>query len=137
MVDAGFVLPSWFVSGALAVLLGFLILGLYYAAHKILHIELQHLYHLIKTEWEDSRSKKFTVGAMNWKGFIALILFSFVAFIFTSSQKLVGIIGAALGSDKVAELVKATDFITVVYFLAAYMLCSLLAVIADKKTGGK
>lgn len=137
MVASGYILPVWFVNGILGIVLGFCLLGLYYAAHKILHVEFRHLYQLIKHEWEDSSSGKKTVGAMNWKGFVAIIVVGFVVLIFSSSQKIIGVLGAALGSDKVAELVKATDFFSLVYFLGAYMICSLLCVIADKKVNGK
>lgn len=133
MTIGEFHLPSWFLESVLFIIVCFLALGLYWAAEKILHIQLHGLLSIIKSEWEDSKAGRRTVGAYNWKGFIALMIFGFVAMIFTSSQKLIGLAAAAIGLEKAAELAKSTDFFTLVYALALWLLGSLLCVIADNK----
>jgi hypothetical protein len=127
------VFPGWFVDALLVIVLCFLILALYWTAEKILHVQLHALVSLVKSEWDDSKARKRTVGMYNWRGFIALILVGFVCMIFISSQKLIGIIAIAIGLDKAAELVKSTNFLVFVYFLAGYLLLSLLCVIVDNR----
>lgn len=126
-------LPTWFTNAVLVIFLCFLILGLYWTAEKILHVQFHELYKLVKSEWEDDKQKRRTVGAFNWRGFIALMIFGFVSMIFMSSQKLIGIIAIAIGLDRASELAKSTNFFALFYFLAGYLLLSLLCVVVDNR----
>jgi hypothetical protein len=130
-------LPAWFINGVLTVILCSLVLGLYWLAEKILHVQLHSLVELIKSELDDSKAGLRTVGAYNWRGFIALMGFGVIAMIFMTSQKLLGFAAAVLGVEKAAELAKATDFFTLVYALALWMFGSLLCVLVDKKSRAK
>lgn len=132
-----YAVPEWFISALLVIILIALSLALYWFAEKILHVQLHSLVELIKSELSDSRAGRKTVGAYNWQGFIALMGFGIIVMIFTTSQKLLGVLGAFLGVQKAAELAKATDFFTLLYVLATWMFGSLMCVLVDKKYRGK
>lgn len=123
--------PQWFIDAALALILCSLFLGVYWLANKILGNELHHLFSIIKGEWEDSRRKKFSVGSMNWRGFIALFIFGLISMIFTSGQKLVGLLGLLIGMDAASQLVASTNFLSMFFFLSSWLLFSLVAVVID------
>ena len=124
-------LPQWFLDGFLMIVLGGLFLGLYWTANKMLANELHSLLSIVKGEWEDSKRKKFSVGSMNWRGFIALFFFGFVVIVFTSGQKLIGLIGSLIGIDAAGQLVASTNFLSMFFFLAIWLLLSVIAVIVD------
>ena len=124
-------LPQWFVDGLLICVLGGLFLGLYWVANKMLSNELHHLVSLIKSEWDDSRRRKFTVGSINWRGFIALFLFGLIVIVFTSAQKLVGLLGTIIGIEQAHQLIAATNFLSLFFVLTAWMFMSIVAVVID------
>lgn len=130
-------LPSWFIDGVLLIVLGALFLGLYSLANKMLADELRHLVSIVKGEWEDSKRRKFSVGSINWRGFIALFLFGLIVIVFTSGQKLVGLIGSVIGIEAASQLVASTNFLSMFFFLSIWLLVSVIAVVVDERGRSK
>ena len=127
-------LPQWFLDGVLLCVLGAMFLFLYWIANKMLSNELHHLVSIVKSEWDDSRRRIFSVGSMNWRGFIALFLFGVIVIVVTSAQKLIGLVGAIVGIEAAKQLVAATNFLSLFFVLAAWMLMSIIAVVIDERS---
>jgi len=126
-------LPNWFVQGALGLVLCAGLLFLYWLSSKLLGEKFDHIYHFIKHEWEDARSRKHTVGSMNMFGFFGLMLFGLICFIFGASQKLLGLVAAAIGQHKAEEMISSTNYLAFAYFLGTYFFLSLVCVAVDNR----
>jgi hypothetical protein len=131
----GWGLPQWFVNGLLLAILAAIFLLLYWVANRILGGELSHLVSIIKQEWDDSRSRKVSVGSINWRGFIGLLLFGFVVIVSMSAQKVVGLVGSVMGIEHAKELAHYSNFLTLFYVAALWLFFSVTMVVFDNKNG--
>lgn len=125
--------PPWFINGVLGIVLAGLFLGLYAFANRLLGSELSHFLQLLKNEWQDSSEGKVTVGSANWRGFLTVSGIGILVMVVTSFQKLAGMLATIVGVKQAEQLISATNFPAMFYFLAVFLLLSLVVVIVDNR----
>lgn len=128
-------LPGWFQAAVLVVLLGFLLLALIAAAQRVMGAELHHFLDALKAEATDFRRRKKTIGAINWAGFITLLIFGVIVIVATGTQKLLGLMLVYLDKDRVDALVASSNYFALFFVAAGFLTVSIVCVLASERRG--